>query len=208
MPQRWPPRVYLAARPVGWRRHVPYGLFLVAATLLLAALARPQVNLAVPRREGTVMLAFDVSNSMAAEDLAPTRMEAAKAAARRFVQAQPDSIKVGVVSFSEAGFVTQPPALDRAATLGAIDRLAPQGGTSLGQGLYASLGVLTTIGSRPDASDRAEPPPQPPILPHRPAWMTSISAMSDRRRSCCSPTGRTPPSPTRSTWPNSPRWRG
>ncbi len=164
---------FVPARKIGWRRHVPYGLFLVAATLLLAALARPEMNLAVPRREGTVMLAFDVSNSMAASDLAPSRMEAAKAAARLLVEAQPDSIKVGVVSFAKSGFVTQTPTLDRAATVEAIDRLEPQGGTSLGQGLFASLGALTTIGEPPPGTGSAEPA-SPPPAPSAPVQMDDL----------------------------------
>ena len=64
-------------------RHVPFALFLLALTLMLFALARPQMNLTLPKRVGTVILAFDVSNSMIATDLQPTRMDAARAAAKR-----------------------------------------------------------------------------------------------------------------------------
>src|SRR5262245_25846166 len=75
------------------RRHVVPALFLAALTLLLIGLARPQATIAEPRREGTVVLAFDTSGSMAADDLRPTRMEAAKAAARTFVERQPETIR-------------------------------------------------------------------------------------------------------------------
>ena len=68
------------------RRHVPFALFLGAVTVLLVALARPQMNLSLPHREGTVILAFDVSSSMAADDLKPNRMDAAKAAATAFAK--------------------------------------------------------------------------------------------------------------------------
>src|SRR5262249_60961718 len=71
-------------RPLGRRRHVPAVLFLIGVTILFVALARPEMELNHPRREGTVILAFDVSASMKADDLAPTRMQAAKRAARAF----------------------------------------------------------------------------------------------------------------------------
>jgi Ca-activated chloride channel family protein len=78
-----------AGRPLGWRRHVPPALFLLALALLCFSLARPQTVVSLPRVEGIVILAFDVSGSMAADDLKPTRMEAAKVAARSFVGRQP-----------------------------------------------------------------------------------------------------------------------
>ena len=75
----------VAGRRLGWRRHTPPALYLGGLTILIVALARPQAVISVPRVEGTVMLAFDVSGSMAADDLKPTRMDAAKAAARDLV---------------------------------------------------------------------------------------------------------------------------
>jgi len=124
------------------RRHIPPTIFLLGLSLLLLALARPQMNVSVPRVEGTVILAFDVSSSMKADDLEPTRMEAAKAAARAFVENQPRTILIGVVAFSGGGVVVQPPTGDQAAVLSSIDRLSPQGGTSLGQGIFSSLGAI------------------------------------------------------------------
>ncbi len=78
-----------AGRPLGRRRHIPPALFLIGLAILLFALARPQTVVSLPRLEGTVILAFDVSGSMAADDLEPTRMEAAKTAALAFVDRQP-----------------------------------------------------------------------------------------------------------------------
>jgi Ca-activated chloride channel family protein len=124
------------------RRHLTPVLYLLALTLLFAALARPQATVAEPRREGTVVLAFDVSASMAATDLNPTRMEAAKAAARRFVERQPTTVKVGVVAFGESGLVTQQPTADKSRVVAAIDRLTPAGGTALGRGIQTSLAVI------------------------------------------------------------------
>jgi len=126
----------------GYRRHLAPVLFLAALTLLLVALARPEATVVEPRREGTVILAFDVSGSMAATDLAPSRLEAAKSAARGFVEKQPTTIRVGVVAFGESGLVTQKPTTDRAAVLAAIARLTPQGGTALGRGIQTALSVI------------------------------------------------------------------
>jgi len=123
-------------------RHVPFAFFLVAVVLLLVAFARPEVSFSLPHQEGTVILAFDVSNSMLATDLQPTRIDAAKAAARTFVQKQPKSIKIGVVAFSDGGLVTQAPTDVRPDVLAAIDRLAPQGATSLGQGIFTALNAI------------------------------------------------------------------
>ena len=91
-----------AGRRVRWRRHVPFALFAAAIALVCFALARPTVSLALPQRQGTVILAFDVSNSMRAKDLEPTRIDAAKAAATAFVERQPSSIRIGVVAFGDS----------------------------------------------------------------------------------------------------------
>jgi Ca-activated chloride channel family protein len=121
---------------------VPPALFLAALVLLLTALARPEATVPQPRRDGTVILAFDVSASMAATDLAPTRLEAAKAAARAFVERQPASVRLGVVAFGGSGLVTQQATADRTAVLAAIDRLRPDGGTALARGLQTALGAI------------------------------------------------------------------
>jgi Ca-activated chloride channel family protein len=127
---------------VGIRRHVPVVFFMLGLTLLLFGSARPEMLVDLPRVEGTVILAFDVSNSMAADDLEPTRIDAAKAAARAFVENQPPTILIGVVAFSNGGLVVQQPTNDQAAVLATIDRLSPQGGTSLGQGIFTSLNAI------------------------------------------------------------------
>ena len=132
------------------RRHIPPALFLAGLTILIVALARPQTVVSLPRVEGTVILAFDVSGSMAADDMKPTRMEAAKAAARDFVQRQPPSVQIGVVAFSDNGFSVQVPTNDQDAILAAINRLTPQRGTSLANGIRASLNAIA-VGSRGQA---------------------------------------------------------
>src|SRR5512144_2237878 len=107
---------------LGWRRPLPPALFLSGLSILLVAMARPQSVVSLPRVEGTVILAFDVSGSMAADDLQPSRMEASKAAARAFVEGQPATVQVGIVSFSDSGFAVQVPTTDKEAVLASINR--------------------------------------------------------------------------------------
>lgn len=131
-----------SGRDIGVHRHVPPTFFLLGLTLLLFGLARPEMIVNLPRVKGTVVLAFDISNSMTADDLEPTRIEAAKAAARAFVENQPPTIQTGVVAFSNGGLVVQTPTDNQADVLATIDRLSPQGGTSLGQGIFTSLNAI------------------------------------------------------------------
>jgi Ca-activated chloride channel family protein len=140
-----------SGKPLGWRRHVVPVVFLLGVVVLLVGLARPEATVDLPRREGTVILAFDVSSSMKAKDLAPTRMTAAKRAARTFVANQPSSIRIGVVAFSDAGFVVQPPTRSHDEVLAAVARLSPRGGTALGKGILTSLGA---VAGEPIALDR------------------------------------------------------
>lgn len=134
--------------------------------ILLVGLARPQLTLSAPRLEGTVILAFDVSASMAATDYAPTRMEAAKAAAKAFVERQPPTVQVGVVAFSDSGIAVQPATSDTAAVLAAIDRLQPQRGTSLGSGILASLHAVD-LAENPNQGyyTNRQPGPSPAPVP-------------------------------------------
>jgi Ca-activated chloride channel family protein len=140
--------VVLTARSENWRRYVPPLFFLAALSFLILALARPQATVSLPRYTGTVILAFDVSGSMAADDLKPTRIDAAKAAASDFVQHQPASVEIGVVAFSDNGFNAQKPTNDQATVLGAIARLSPQRGTSLANGMLASLAMIAQVGQQ------------------------------------------------------------
>ncbi|MFC6017530.1 VWA domain-containing protein [Plantactinospora solaniradicis] len=130
-------------RRAALRRHLPYALLLAALPILLAGIARPQADLVVPRVAGTVLLAFDVSNSMSATDVAPTRLAAAQAAAIGFVEEQPDSVDVGVLAFGEQALLTQAPTDDHAAAVAAIGRLSASGGTALGQAILVALGTIT-----------------------------------------------------------------
>jgi Ca-activated chloride channel homolog len=157
------------SKNLGGRRHIPAFIFLVGITVLITSAARPQATVSIPRLEGTVILTFDVSGSMAADDLKPTRMEAAKVAAREFVQKQPSNILIGVVAFSDGGISIQPPTNQRDQTLDTIDRLVPRRGTSLGNGILVSLNTIVVSAGDPpllnntSLSAPAEPLPVPEI---------------------------------------------
>ena len=168
---------------MGRRRHLPALIFLLAITVLITSAARPQATVSVPRLEGTVILTFDVSGSMAADDVKPTRMEVAKAAARDFVNTQPSNILIGVVAFSDGGISIQPPTNERQQTLDTIDRLVPRRGTSLGNGILVALNTIVVSAGDPpllntnNPSDPTLPTPAPDIQ----GWYPSavIVALSD-----------------------------
>jgi Ca-activated chloride channel family protein len=129
-------------RGPGWQRHIPPLLLLLALITLMIALARPVTFVTLPTREGTVILLMDVSGSMQATDIEPTRMEASKAAARAFVDKQPNGVRIGVVSFSDNASIVQAPTTDRNDVLAAINRLRQQRATAIGRGLLTSLDAI------------------------------------------------------------------
>jgi Ca-activated chloride channel family protein len=128
-------------------------LMLLGLIVLPVAMARPQAVINLPQQEGTVILAFDVSASMAATDLAPTRIAAAKVAAKDFVAKQPSGITIGVVAFSDSGISVQAPSNDQATVTAAIDRLTPEKGTSLAGGILASLKAIAVAEAGPYANN-------------------------------------------------------
>ncbi len=141
-------------RGPGIRRHIPPILFLISVATMIFALARPTATVIMPSQQGTVILAIDVSGSMRAEDLKPTRLEAAKSAARGFVEKQPKNIRIGVVSFSDNAAIVQAPTTDREQILAAINRLLPQRGTAIGRGILTSLDAIF---EEPDAKPTPTP---------------------------------------------------
>lgn len=154
-------------RGPGTYQHLPPMMFLGGIAILLASMARPQATVSIPRLEGTVILTFDISGSMAATDLQPTRMEAAKAAATQFVKNQPSSVLIGVVAFSDGGVAVQPPTDNREETLAAIERLVPRRGTSIANGLLVTLNTIIvhnggqSILQSDPAADTEQTVPQP-----------------------------------------------
>jgi Ca-activated chloride channel family protein len=147
------------------RRRIPGALMLVGLAVLVIAMARPQGEISVPRVEGTVILSFDVSGSMAADDLKPSRMEAAKTAARAFVERQPSTVRIGVVAFSDSGLSIQVPTDDPVQVVAAIDRLAPERGTSIAGGIQASLEAIAALDADPAAGYYTNRSPGPTSEP-------------------------------------------
>jgi len=132
--------------------------FTIAGVAVLAiAVAGPAASVPVSHASGTVILAMDVSGSMAATDVAPSRLAAAKQAALSFIDAQPDSVDIGVVAFQRGGLEAALPTADHATAEAAVRRLTAGGGTSLGDAVLASLSVIArrtvTIGSDGGAPD-------------------------------------------------------
>ena len=178
--------VQAASSGPGARRHVPPLLFLASLTILAVAVARPQAVVRLPHVEGNIILAFDVSGSMAADDFKPTRIEAAKTAARDFIKKQPLTVQIGVVAFSDSGFSVQAPTNDQDAILAAIDRLSPQRGTSLGQGIISSLKTINAATSEQPLPEHystlptpSAPTPTPTPMPQGVYAPAAIVVLSD-----------------------------
>lgn len=125
-----------------FRRHVPPLLFAIALTLLLFAIARPAAVVTLPTDHETIVLAIDVSGSMRASDIKPTRLEAAQAAARAFINEQPRNVDIAIVSFAGTAAVVQAPTQNRDDLLAAIDRLQLQRATAVGSGLLVALKLI------------------------------------------------------------------
>lgn len=132
----------LVERKPGPRRHLPPLLYLGALALLALALARPEALVTVPREEATVVLIMDVSGSMDAEDVAPTRLAAAKAAANTFLDQVPERFRVGIVTFSNAAQTILPPTTDHDLARVAIDGLRANGGTAMGDAIVHALELV------------------------------------------------------------------
>ena len=158
-----------AGRLARWRNHIPPILTLLALVSLFVAVARPQAVILIPTRVETIMLAIDMSGSMRATDVKPTRMGAAQAAAKAFMEDQPRQMRVGVVSVAAAAAVVQAPTTNREDVAQAIDRLQPQRGTALGSGIVIALATLLP-GSGIDVAKLVGDgmPPPPSVGPPKP----------------------------------------
>ncbi|WP_210574995.1 VWA domain-containing protein [Streptomyces sp. NBC_00457] len=147
------------SRP-GWRRHVPAAAFCATLGLLVVGFARPTADVQVPRERATIMIAFDVSGSMEATDVEPTRMDAAKRAAVTFVDRLPERFNVGLVPFSGTTTVAVPPTTDRVVLRRAIEQLTPGQATAIGDAVMASRDAIRTL----DKEAETEPPPAHVVL--------------------------------------------
>lgn len=152
----------LVAESPGWRRHLPLALLLLGLTAMLVGIARPHATVKVKEQEATVILAIDTSLSMKADDVRPTRLAAARAAALAFLDKVPDKYRVGVVGFTGRAYVAVPPTHDR--------DLARQALHSLRSGEGTALGDAVALGLRLSAQQRAADGSRPP---------TSILVISD-----------------------------
>ena len=142
----------------GWRRHLPPAFYLLALAALLTSLARPEAVTLVPKERATVMLVVDVSGSMNATDVEPTRMVAAQQAANSFIDQLPPEFRIGVVSFSSTAQTLTRPTTDRAAVLEAIAALRAEGATAMGDGIERALDVKRPPPTATTAAPgRAEP---------------------------------------------------
>jgi Ca-activated chloride channel homolog len=150
----------VAPRRPGWRRHAPALAFLAAIVVLTVAIARPVADVRVPRERATVVVALDVSNSMAATDVSPTRFEVAKQAATEFVRNLPERFNVGLVSFARTATVVAPPSTNHQATVSAIESLTLTDSTAIGEAVLTSLQAVRSL----DARAAEDPPPARIVL--------------------------------------------
>jgi Ca-activated chloride channel homolog len=144
-----------------WRRHLPPALYLLALVALLTSLARPQALTLVPKEHATLVLVMDVSGSMNATDVQPTRLVAAQRAAASFVEQLPEKFRVGIVSFASTAQTLTRPTVDRAAVHEAIGSLHAEGATAMGDGIERALDVKRPP-TPPGTGAGARPAPSPP----------------------------------------------
>ena len=144
----------LVAGAPGWRRHVPTAVLLLALAAVLVGVARPRATTSVPREEAAVILAIDTSRSMVATDVRPSRLAAARAAARAFLDKLPAKFRVGVVSFSTRAEVVAPATERREVVLAALRELRPGTGTALSEAILRSLEVGRGIQAGRPARER------------------------------------------------------
>ena len=148
------------------RRHLPYALFLLALTSLVLALTRPAAIVSVPTNQTTIILSIDVSRSMRATDILPSRLEAAEAAALSFIQSQKATTQIGIVAFAGFAEMIQPPTTDQEALEAAVASLTTGRRTAIGSGILKAIDAIAEIDPNvaPSVTDMApgiEPPPVP-----------------------------------------------
>lgn len=145
------------SRP-GWRRHVVALIALLGLVAMVVGLARPSREEDVPRDEAVVMLVIDVSRSMTAVDVEPSRLESATDAAKDFIEGMPAGFRVGLVAFDDVARTLATPTLEHGTVIAAVDRLEVGRGTAAGEGIYAGLEAIEAVlGDSEDEAAGAEP---------------------------------------------------
>jgi Ca-activated chloride channel family protein len=163
----------------GWRRHLPIALYAVAVAVLIVAVARPQATVAVPVERANVLLVTDESSSMRATDVAPTRLEAAKSAAERFLDDVPDRVNVGAIGYSTYSRLLSAPSRDRKAVRDALDTLRARGSTATGDALDLAI---TTLRRAPRPGERRPPAAIVLLSDGRPTRGRDVDAVAARAR--------------------------
>lgn len=129
----------------GWQRHIPAAALLSALVMLVIGFAQPARAIRTPRQRATVILTLDVSGSMVANDVTPSRLAAAEQAARDFVSALPPGVQLGLVTFSTSATVVAAPTSDRSTILAAINGLQAGGGTATGDAIQLALNAIASL---------------------------------------------------------------
>jgi Ca-activated chloride channel family protein len=148
----------VSAKP-GWRRHLPPALYLLALAALAVSMARPQALTLVPKEQATIVLVMDVSGSMNATDVEPTRLVSSQRAATGFIEQLPEKFRVGIVSFASTAQTLTRPTTDRAAVYEAIGSLHAEGATAMGDGIARALDVKRPPTPTPTGSAARPAPP-------------------------------------------------
>ncbi|GAB97943.1 Ca-activated chloride channel family protein [Kineosphaera limosa] len=151
----------VAPRSPGWRRHLPAGLLVAALVAFTVAAARPEVELRVPHERATVIVAIDVSRSMEATDVQPTRLDAARDAAASFIEDLPDTFQVGVVTFSGVATVLAPPTTDHADVVRRLQSLNLANATAIGEAVFTSLDQIAAVARSSEEPGSGQPTPTP-----------------------------------------------
>jgi Ca-activated chloride channel family protein len=135
----------IAPKGLGWRRHLSATAFILTLLVLAAALARPSVDTKQPLERATIMLAIDVSLSMEATDVTPTRILAAETAAKDFVKTLPAGYNVGLVAFAKTADVLVSPTKERDAIIAGIDNLKLAEATATGEAVFTCLAAIASV---------------------------------------------------------------
>jgi Ca-activated chloride channel family protein len=148
-----------------WRRHLPFAIFLLALTSLVFAMARPTATVTVPENKATIIMAIDVSRSMCSNDIPPNRLEAAKAAAKSFINSKVQGRQIGIVAFAGFAELIQPSTDNPRLLESAVDSLAPARRTAIGSAILRSIDAIAEVDQSIEPSDITQAADAAPAIP-------------------------------------------